>query len=145
MSACDTALKVFLVEDHVDTLVVLRRYLEHLGCEVQCASQMEEALRLLPTGNWDVLMSDLGLPDGNGWELLRKANLPESTYTVAISGFGTLEDRTRSMEAGYRHHLLKPFAPEELESCLQEAALAKKTTGMDVKSNHKKTQHERVA
>jgi two-component system CheB/CheR fusion protein len=116
MSARDTALKVFLVEDHPDTLVALRRYLERLGCEVQCATQMEEALQAIPDSGCEVLMSDLGLPDGDGWELLRRANLPASTYAVAISGFGTLEDRTRSLEAGFRHHLLKPIDPAELES-----------------------------
>jgi DNA-binding response OmpR family regulator len=126
MSVCDPALKVFLVEDHADTLATLRRYVQRLGCEVQCAWGVEQALRDLPESGCDVLISDIGLPDGDGWDLLRRANLAISVFTIAISGFGTLEDQMRSREAGYRHHLLKPFDPKDLAACLQEAAREKR-------------------
>jgi len=85
------------------------------------AGTMEEALEKLSESNGDVLLSDIGLPDGDGWELIGKAHLPESVYAIAMSGFGMGNDRTRSRAAGYRHHLLKPFTPDLLDEYLDEA------------------------
>jgi DNA-binding response OmpR family regulator len=145
MSACDPALKVFLVEDHADTLATLRRFLERQGCEVQCAWGMEQALHDLPESGCDVLISDIGLPDGDGWELLRRANLATSVYAIAISGFGTLPDQMRSREAGYRHHLLKPFDPKDLAACLHEAAREKGEADLGEGLKNGKTQTQRGA
>jgi DNA-binding response OmpR family regulator len=67
----------------------------------------------------DVLLCDIGFPDGNGWELLRKVKLPKSVYTIAMSGYGMGSDKNKSMDSGYKHHLLKPFELEELDSILE--------------------------
>ena len=118
------ALRVFVVENHPDTLKYLRMYLEMMGHTVFVARTMEEALTALPCADCDALISDIGLPDGDGWELLRRvhAHLPRPLYAIAMSGFGMNADHLRSQEAGYRHHLLKPFKPAELDSMLAEAA-----------------------
>ena len=125
-SANDTppALRVFIVENHPDTLKYLRMYLEMLGHTVLSASTVAEALTALPAADCDALISDIGLPDGDGWELLRRVHgqLPRPLYAIAMSGFGMNADHVRSHEAGYRHHLLKPFKPTELDSMLAEAA-----------------------
>jgi two-component system CheB/CheR fusion protein len=114
-------LRVFIVENHEDTLKWLAIYLESVGHLVQSARRMSEALAALQTAELDVLISDIGLPDGDGWELLRRAGLPSRVYAIAISGFGTQGDRVKSRDAGYRQHILKPFVPDELDAMLEEA------------------------
>ena len=116
------ALDILVVENHSDTLKYLRMYLEQSGHSVRTAETMTEALERLSECPGDVLLSDIGLPDGTGWDLMEKAHLPESVYTIAMSGFGMGNDRTLSREAGFRHHLLKPFTPEILDEYLEEAA-----------------------
>lgn len=112
---------IFIVENHADTLVYLRRYLEQLGHQVQVAHDLTTALERIPQTSIDLLISDIGLPDGNGWELLERLG-PDLPYlAVAMSGCGANADRKRSRAAGYRHHLFKPFLPDELAPILAEA------------------------
>ncbi len=115
-------LRIFVVENHKDTLLWLTRYLEMLGHTVLSARTKAEALEALPKAACDVLISDIGLPDGDGWELLRAAPLPRPVYAIAMSGFGMTADRAKSVAAGYRHHILKPFDPGVLDAILEEAA-----------------------
>lgn len=115
-------LRVFVVENHADTREFLTFMLEELGHQVTVADTMGKALREVPASNCDVLISDIGLPDGDGWELLSRLNLPHPVYAIAMSGFGMSADRTRSKAAGYRHHLVKPMGLEQLETILIEAA-----------------------
>jgi two-component system CheB/CheR fusion protein len=123
-------LRVFVVENHKDTLLWLTRYLEMLGHTVLSARTKKEALEALPKAGCAVLISDIGLPDGDGWELLRTAALahPEThpaarpIFAIAMSGFGMTADRAKSVAAGYRHHILKPFDPGILDAILEEAA-----------------------
>lgn len=120
-----TPLRVFVVENHPDTLSALTLYLEEMGHVVLSATTMTEALEKLPDAACDVLLSDIGLPDGDGWELLRSfcaGRDPCPIYAIAMSGFGLNADRARSEEAGYRHHLLKPFDPDEFDEILAEAS-----------------------
>lgn len=127
MSAPDSSepsysLRIFVVENHADSLKWLVRYLEALGHATASATTMKEALELLPLAEYEVLISDIGLPDGDGWQLLQTVRLPHPIYAIAMSGFGMNTDRVKSREAGYRHHFLKPFNPVELEGALDEAA-----------------------
>ncbi len=115
-------LRIFLVENHADTLKWLALYLESNGHTVDCAMTMKQALTLLPLDHYDVLISDIGLPDGDGWELLRLAKLTRPVYAIAMSGFGMNSDRVKSKAVGFRRHLLKPFVPGELDAALAEAA-----------------------
>ena len=113
---------VFIVENHADTRELLAMYLEGMGHTVRSVSTMADALRTLPGTECDVLISDIGLPDGNGWELLQKLPEPKPAYTIAMTGFGMSADQIKSREAGFRRHLLKPFSPDELDQALDEAA-----------------------
>ena len=117
-------LRIFVVENHLDTLRSLSMYLEAMGHAVESARTMAEALTAIPLSACDVLISDIGLPDGDGWELMRtltkQGHAP--TYSIAMSGFGMNADHLRSREAGYRKHLLKPFDPADLDAMLAEAA-----------------------
>ena len=123
-------LRIFVVENHADSLKYLVLYLEMIGHTVLSATTMTEALAKLPGARCEVLISDMGLPDGDGWELLRTVQLPSPIYAIAMSGFGMNADRARSKAAGYRHHLLKPFVPTELDAALEEAAQAKASLGI---------------
>jgi DNA-binding response OmpR family regulator len=122
MSRFRSPLRIFLVEDHEDTLYWLTIYLTQMGHNVQSAGTMGEALAALPSANCDVLITDVGLPDGSGWDLLRKAKFKRPVYAIAMTGFGMTTDRLKSKAAGFRNHLLKPFNPDEFDAILEDAA-----------------------
>ena len=122
-------LRVLLVENHADTREFLTLMLEELGHTVIVAESMGNALRVAARSGCDVLISDIGLPDGDGWELLNRLNLPRPMYAIAVSGYGTISDRKRSKAAGYRHHLVKPMELEQLESILHSVAAGLRSSG----------------
>ena len=127
-STVSRPLRIFLVENHVDTLKYYEMYLHLEGHSVEHARTMMEALDAIPRSNCDVLVSDVGLPDGTGWELLerlQRENLPHPKDAIAVSGYGRDEDHARSRAAGFRHHVLKPFDPSILDNLLEEAAREK--------------------
>ncbi|MGB8167925.1 MAG: response regulator [Chthoniobacteraceae bacterium] len=115
-------LRIFIVENHRDTLKYLTMYLEACGHSVQSARTMKAALEALPSADCDMLISAIGLPDGDGWELMRQLNLPRSVFAVAISGYGTEADQAKSKEVGFRRHLVKPIGGEDLAPLIEEAA-----------------------
>jgi CheY-like chemotaxis protein len=115
-------LRVFLVENHEDTVRYIKLYLEHLGHEVFIAGQMEAALCEVPKSRCHVLISDIGLPDGDGWLLLEKLGPDRPPFAIAISGYGTGNDQRKSLAVGYNSHLVKPFLPNALLSLLEQAA-----------------------
>ncbi|MDH0865860.1 response regulator [Mitsuaria sp. GD03876] len=115
-------LRVFVIENHDDTRRTLSQLLSMLGHDVRCAASMQEALAALPAAEPDVVLSDIGLPDGDGWELMARAHLPGSVYAIAMSGYGMSADKERSAAAGFRHHLVKPMDLTKLEALLDEAA-----------------------
>ena len=117
-------MKILLVENHDDTMMYLASYLEECGHHVCRATSLIEALESLALEPVDLLISDIGLPDGDGWQLLqriRDADLPVP-LSIAMSGYSTRADIEKSRSAGYRHHLVKPFLPDELGSLIQEVA-----------------------
>jgi CheY-like chemotaxis protein len=68
-----------------------------------------------------VLISDIGLPDGDGWELMERLNAQRPRLAIAMSGRGMTGDRARSQAVGFQHHLVKPTGPEELVQILEGA------------------------
>ena len=117
-------LKVFLVENHEDTLTYLSKYLQDCGHEVTSARDMTSALEGLTDKQVDVLISDIGLPDGDGWQLMKKIqeSFSKPPFGIAMSGFSMRSDCQKSLQAGYKHHLIKPFLPEDLDVLLVEAS-----------------------
>jgi two-component system CheB/CheR fusion protein len=122
MPRAATGLRVFVVENHADTREFLTLMLQDLGHTVKVADTMARALRDVPASDCDVLISDIGLPDGDGWQLLARLDLPKPIYAIAMSGFGMTSDRLRSKAVGYRHHLVKPMGLEQLDAILKDAA-----------------------
>ena len=119
------SLSVFLVENHEDTVRYMQLYLEQLSYKVCIASDMATALREIPEARCDVLISDIGLPDGDGWQLMEKLGDRRPPFAIAMSGYGTANDRERSRAVGYDHHLVKPFSPDALVTLLREASKPK--------------------
>ena len=119
------SLRLLLVDDHSDTRAVLSRLLTKCGHEVAIADSAGDALKLLETGRFDVLVSDIGLPDGNGYNLVREAKRRQPLKAVALSGFGTEEDVRRSLEAGFDHHVTKPVDFNGLRLLLQKVTKPK--------------------
>ena len=116
------SLRVLLVEDHADTRVALEKFLKALGHRPKVAQNMEEALLLGCAENrkFDLLLSDIRLPDGDGWELLLR--LRESgccpKRAIALSGLGSRQDISKSKAAGFEAHLTKPLSPSTLKAAL---------------------------
>jgi CheY-like chemotaxis protein len=122
-------LRIFVVEDHRDTLESLQLYLEQLGHIVLFAESKAQALKEIPSSNCQVLISDINLPDGNGWELMRELENWRPSYAIALSGYGMEADRAMSSDVGFRHHVVKPVFPEKLETLLDEATAELKEKG----------------
>lgn len=121
------SLRILVVDDHPDTLKYLELYLVECGHSVRHARGVMEALQALRDEPSDVLLTDIGLPDGNGWELMNRLKEEHCVprFAIAMSGFGLHSDRTRSTAAGFRHHLVKPLDPDKLDQALVEAAEAR--------------------
>lgn len=112
--------RILLVEDHADTRHYLQLYLQMKGYVVDLAATVEEAREAFERERPDVLLSDIGLPDGSGWDLLRELQARRPIYAIAMSGFGGGADRITSEAAGFHHHIRKPFDPLELDRALEQ-------------------------
>ena len=118
------AMRVLLVEDHEDTKQSLTKLLRLRGYYVESASNVQSALDLIAQDQFDVLISDLGLPDGSGIDLIRRVQSDRPVLGIALTGFGMEEDIRKSREAGFKHHLVKPIDLNKLDSIIQEVAAA---------------------
>jgi PAS domain S-box-containing protein len=116
------SLRLLVVEDHADTALLLKRLLEASGHVVEIAGTVAEALKAAERESFDVLVSDLGLPDGTGCELMRQMRERHPLKGIAMSGFGTEEDVRRSLEAGFSEHLVKPVDISSLEQAIVDLA-----------------------
>jgi signal transduction histidine kinase len=114
-------LKVVVVEDNEDSAEMLSTWLEQFGHDVHVAHAGLEGLALVLEERPDVVLCDLGLPGMDGVEvcrrILREAAVPPTM--VALTGWGMEEDRRRTGEAGFRHHLVKPIALQKLRTLLE--------------------------
>ena len=118
------SLRILLVEDNIDTLQVMARLLARKGHRVTTADGLIAALRVAKGAEFDVLISDLGLPDGSGLDLIGRLNesRPAPIPGIALSGFGMDDDLRRSREAGFLEHLIKPIDFPNLEAALRRVA-----------------------
>jgi len=112
-------IEVMVVEDEADTRELLRRMLETQGAKVTTAGDADEALEALKLGPPDILVSDIGLPGTDGYELIRRLRKSEddamrAVPAVALTAFARSEERTRALQAGYQVHIAKPVEPAEL-------------------------------
>jgi len=113
-------LRILLVEDHQDTRRTLSRLLTHFGHNVVTAGNVEGAMDIMGSDNMDVVLCDIGLPDGSGYEVAAQARAKGHIKAVALTGFGTEQDVQRSKEAGFDFHLVKPINFQELQTVLDQ-------------------------
>ena len=109
---------ILLVEDHQDTRETLQRLLKKRGHTVLGASDVKSALDLGRGTRYDLLMCDLQLPDGDGYQLLRALASERDIIAVAMSGHCALSDLIRTKAAGFLTHLIKPYGIEDVQSAL---------------------------
>jgi len=121
------SMRILLVEDHEDTNRSLTNLLRRRGYHVQSAGNLQAALDLSANEEFDVLISDLGLPDGSGIDLMQKMHSERPLLGIALTGFGMEDDIRKSRDAGFRHHLVKPIDLNKLDSLIQEGAVAANT------------------
>ena len=117
------SLRILLVEDHGDTRHTLSRLLTHFGHQISVAENTQTALEMVQSEKFDVVLSDIGLPDGSGYEVISQAKRKRPVKGVAITGFGTDEDVRRGKEAGFDFHLVKPIDFHELRNVLDQVAV----------------------
>ena len=114
-----TGIKVLVVDDEGDARDLVQRVLSDCNAEVFTAGSARDALLLMENERPNVLVSDIGMPDIDGYELLRRVRtLEQSTGgripAIALTAFARSEDRTRALRAGFLVHVSKPVEPSEL-------------------------------
>jgi signal transduction histidine kinase len=114
------AYKILLVEDHADTAALMQRLLRRRGYNVHAVHTVADALRAASSGTFPIMISDIGLPDGSGLDLMRQLAGPAKVkiHGIALSGYGMDEDVERSRAAGFSEHLTKPVNLSELEAAI---------------------------
>lgn len=117
--ACAIAIRILVAEDHRDTAALLERILKASGYIVATAHTAEEALTLAKHDRFDILISDIGLSDSTGYELIRKLSEIHPIKGIAMSGYGMDEDIKRSLAAGFAEHLTKPVSVQTLEIAIR--------------------------
>jgi DNA-binding response OmpR family regulator len=116
---------ILLIENHEDTAGYIKRFLEQSGHDVVVAAEGAAAVRVADMHRFDVILSDIGLPDGDGWTLMKEMRGKTRAYAIAMSGFGAAADVARSHSVGYQDHLTKPFTPDQLQQALKKAELTR--------------------
>jgi DNA-binding response OmpR family regulator len=122
------SLRILIVEDHHDSRVVLQRLLTTQGHVVHVAETCAAAMRIAKSSPFEIVIGDVGLPDGDGCELMRKLRHAHGVACIALSGYDELEHVQRAVNAGICLHLCKPIAFQQLldaiEQCRPKRTLA---------------------
>ena len=113
-------LRILVVEDHETTAAAMVRLLSRRGHVVHIAHSVKTALELATQHPFDVVLSDLGLPDGNGFQLMEQLRDRHGLRGVALSGYGMELDQERSLRSGFATHLTKPVDLQRLLRALAE-------------------------
>lgn len=114
------ALRVLVIEDHEDTAIVIARMLEDMGHNIVPASSVASAVDILTREKFDLILSDIGLPDGNGVSLIHAVRAFCDAPAIALTGYGMREDVERCLNAGFNKHVTKPVTFEALRQMIAE-------------------------
>jgi signal transduction histidine kinase len=119
--ASQQGLKILLVDDHQDTCAALEKLLVRRGHLVAATHNVRSAMEAATRNKFDLLISDIALPDGSGMDLMMQMRAISNVPGIAISGFGNNVDIERSLQAGFSEHLIKPIKLENLEAAIERA------------------------
>lgn len=114
---------VLVVDDVPDVTEMIELLLKHAGYDVSTADSAQDALHLARLNHYDLVISDIGMPDMNGYELaaaLRELAAYNKTPLIAVTGYSEYDDRGRAVRAGFNVHLTKPIEPTELLTLMRE-------------------------
>jgi len=114
------SLKVLVIEDHEDTAIVVVRMLADMGHDIVSANSVASAVDILTREKFDLIVSDIGLPDGNGVSLISAVRAFCDAPAVALTGYGMREDVERCLNAGFNRHVTKPVTFEILRQIIAE-------------------------
>jgi signal transduction histidine kinase/CheY-like chemotaxis protein len=117
--------RVLLVDDHVDTCTGMKLMLERRGFDISVAHSADQAVEKARQENFDLLISDIGLPDRTGYELMSELRQSKDLPGIALSGFGTEADVNKARDAGFSEHLTKPINFERLEEAIRRLLASK--------------------
>lgn len=109
---------ILVVEDHDDTRRALSRVLQRRGYDVTVAGSVAAAVQQFSTSAPDLVICDIGLSDGTGWDLMKKLHQQGPVRAIAVSGYGMEHDVKKSREAGFIEHLTKPINISNLETMI---------------------------
>ena len=117
--------RILVVEDHADSALMLTRLLKRAGFTVFSAGRVQDALALADEHEsagtpFNLVVSDLGLPDATGYDLMRRLREQHRIQGVALSGYGQSDDVRRAIDAGFSHHLTKPIDFDRLRKIINE-------------------------
>ena len=115
-------LRLLVVEDHVDSAELLAELLEHSGHTVRVATTASDAIAIANEQPFDVVLSDVGLPDATGYELMEQLRERFAMKGIAVTGSARASDIERGRQAGFSVHLTKPFSLHKLQQALDELA-----------------------
>ena len=114
------SLRILMIEDHKDTALVMVRMLEDMGHHVVPANSVASAIDVLTREKFDLIISDIGLPDGNGVSLIHAVRAFCSAPAIALTGYGMREDVERCLKAGFNKHITKPVTLEIIRQIIAE-------------------------
>jgi signal transduction histidine kinase/ActR/RegA family two-component response regulator len=114
-------LRILLVDDHEDTCSALEKLLARRGHLVAVTYNVRSAIEAAVRNKFDLLISDIALPDGTGMDLMMQLRAISKIPGIAISGFGNNSDIERSLQAGFSEHLIKPIKLDNLEAAIERA------------------------
>lgn len=106
------------MEDHKATRSILERLLDSCGHHVCATGTVNDAVQLLDNFRFDALLSDIGLPDGDGYQVVAEAKKRQALKTVAVTALNGPEDEARAERAGFDHYLQKPLDFSRLQGVL---------------------------
>jgi hypothetical protein len=107
-----------VVEDHADSAAMLERLLTRMGHAVATAACARDAEALAAVRRFDIVISDVGLPDGDGCTLFRSVSAMYPVKGIAVTGFGAADDVEACRRAGFNAHLVKPVLFDQLQAAL---------------------------
>ncbi|HEY1685417.1 MAG TPA: response regulator [Tepidisphaeraceae bacterium] len=114
--------RILVVDDHADSALLLARLLKKEGHDVKTAGTVSAAREICELEKFDLLISDLGLPDGSGYELFGFLRDRYGMKGIALSGRGLPEDVAASEEAGFEAHLVKPVILPDVSAAIARLA-----------------------